>query len=132
MNAYDMYRQQVVTTMTQGEMLQKLYNETLRQLDIAKGAISDQDTEAMDKSINKAEKIVQYLRSVLDHRFPVSKSLSRLYEFFNMQMVMASVKKDVKPLDDIIPLIEEMRDTFMECDKLDRTSRAGAAVGNVV
>jgi flagellar protein FliS len=123
MNAYDMYRRQVVNTMTQGEMLIKLYNETLRQIDIAKTAINDKDIQTMDVALKKAGKIVQYFRSVLDHRFPVSKNLAKLYDYFYSQMVMASIKKDEKYLDDITPLIEELKDTFYECDRLDRAGR---------
>ncbi|MDL2293603.1 flagellar export chaperone FliS [Ruminococcaceae bacterium OttesenSCG-928-D13] len=138
MNPYEKYQQQMVTTMTQGEMLLKLYDETLKQIDIARNAIAAREIEPMDKAIAKAEKIIRYLRAQLDFRYPVSKELSKLYDFFNTQLVMANVKKDVQPLDDIYPLIRELRETFDQCAKLDRANRSGMTatvagpVGNVV
>ena len=135
MNPYQKYQQQMVTTMTQGESLMMLYDETLKQMDVAKNAIVTGKTKEMDAALEKAEKIVRYLRSILDFRYPVSNSLSKLYDFFNTQMVMASVKKDAKPLDDIRPLVQELRDTFDQCDKINRVRRSAqvtGTVGNVV
>ncbi len=135
MNPYEKYRQQVVTTMTQGEMLLKLFDEALRQIDLARVAIASAKVDAMDKAINKAEQIVRYLRSSLDFRFPISQELSNLYDFFNTQLVMANVKKDVQPLDDIQPLIRELRETFEQCVKIERAARAPIAakpVGNAI
>lgn len=132
MNPYEKYQQQMVTTMTQGDMLLKLYDETLKQIDIARVAIGEKRIKDMDKAIDKAEQIVRYLRSMLDFRYPVSNQLSQLYDFFNTQLVMANVKKDVQPLDDIQPLIRELRDTFDQCVKIDRANRTGMAAQNAV
>lgn len=134
MNPYEKYQQQVVTTMTQGEMLLRLYDETLKQIDLARAAITSRDQAAMGKAIEKAERIVRYLRSVLDKRIPISAQLSKLYDFFGTQLVMANVKKDVRALDDIQPLIQELRDTYAVCIKMERSSRAQqiGAMGNVV
>ncbi|MDL2327158.1 flagellar export chaperone FliS [Ruminococcaceae bacterium OttesenSCG-928-A11] len=140
MNPYEKYQQQMVTTMTQGEMLLLLYDEVLKQIDVAKAAMETKDVAAMDKAIAKAEKIIRYLRAQLDFRYPVSKDLSKLYDFFNTQLVMANVKKDPQHLNDIQPLIRELRETFDQCAKLDRQNRLGTKgntavagpVGNVV
>ena len=135
MNPYQKYQQQMVNTMTQGESLLMLYDETLKQMDIARNAIVTGKTGDMDKALEKAEKIIRYLRSILDFRYTVSNSLSKLYDFFNTQLVMASVRKDIKPLDDIRPLVQELRDTFDQCDKINRVSRtnlSASSVGHVV
>lgn len=136
MNPYEKYQQQIVSTMTQGDMLLKLYDETLKQIDIAMDAITKGKVAEMDAAISKAEKIVRYLRSVLDFRYSVSVDLAKFYDFFNTQLVMANVKKDVKVLEEIRPLVKELRDTFDQCVKIDRTNRsnvaAGKAIGNVV
>lgn len=132
MNPYEKYQQQMVTTMTQGDMLLKLYDETLKQIGIAKQAMNENKIEEMAKALGKTEKIIRYLKDTLDHRFPVSANLAKLYDFFNMQIVMANVKKAAQPLNEIEPLIQELRDTFAECDKMGRTERAATAVGDVV
>lgn len=133
MNPYEQYQQQVVTTMTQGDMLLKLYDEIIKQIGVAKQCIVAGRVEEMDKAISKAEEIVRYLRSMLDFRIPVSANLAKLYDFFNTQLVAANVKKDTQPLDDIVPLVQDLRATFDECARLDRAKRTGRpAVGNVV
>ncbi len=128
----EMYQTQTVNTMTQGEMLLKLYDETLKQIDIARGAIESDDTAAMDKSLRKAQDIVNYLRTTLDLRYSVANNLRQLYDFFNSQLVMSSVKKTVKPLDDIKPLISDLRETFDQCDKINRAQRSRPTSQNVV
>ena len=128
----EMYQTQTVNTMTQGEMLLKLYDETLKQIDIARGAIESGDTAAMDKSLRKAQDIVNYLRTTLDLRYSVANNLRQLYDFFNSQLVMSSVKKTVKPLDDIKPLINDLRETFDQCDKINRAQRSRPTSQNVV
>lgn len=132
MNPYEKYQQQVVTTMTQGDMLQKLYNEVIKQMEVARVAIAASQNDAMGKAIDKAVRIIRHLRSTLDMRYEVSGNLAKLYDFFDMQLVLASVKKDVKILNEIEPLIGELRDTFLQCDKIDRSNRVASSVGSGV
>lgn len=132
MNPYEKYQQQVVTTMTQADMLLKLYDEAIKQIGIARVAIEEKKIEPMAKALDKAEKIIRYLQNTLDFRYPVSENLSKLYSFFNTQLVLANVKKDAQPLNDIEPLIQELRDTFFQCDKINRAERTSVAVGDVV
>lgn len=133
MNPYEQYQKQVVTTMTQGDMLLKLYDETIKQIAVAKKAINANNIEEMDKAIKKAEKILRYLREALDFRIPVSHNLSKLYDFFCTQLVMANVKKDASLLEEIEPLVVDLRATFAECAKLDRATRTSRPqMGSVV
>lgn len=132
MNPYEKYQQQMVTTMTQGDMLIKLYDEVIKQIDIARASIGASKVTEMDAALNKAKKIIQYLQKSLDQRYSVSSNLKKLYEFFGTQIVMANVKKDVKLLDDIEPLILDLRNTFEQCDRQTRVGRTSFAAGNVV
>ena len=132
MNPYERYQEQMVTTMTQGDMLIKLYDESIKQIQIARSAIEAGNIPDMDKALTKTLKVIRYLRSTLDFRYPISNNLAQLYDFFDSQLVMANVKKDSKLLDDIEPLVQDMRGTFAECDKINRTNRVGMAVGDTV
>lgn len=122
-NPYEQYQQQVFTTMTSGDMLNKLYDAMLQQLQNAKKAIAAADISSMDKALNKAIDINRYLRKSLDYRYPVSYSLAKLYDFFDSQMVNANVRKDAALLGEIEPLIADLKDTFDQCDKIDRANR---------
>ncbi len=127
MNPYEKYQQQMVTTMTQGEMLLKLYDETLRQIDLAKSYIQADNVEEMNKSLSKAQKIIRHLRDNLDFRYPISHNLSQLYDFFYRELMFANIRKDCKPLNDIRPLILDLRNTYEQCDKIDRSNRSKGA-----
>lgn len=131
MNPYEKYQQQVVTTMTQGDMLLKLYDEAIKQIGIARAAIEDKKIEPMAIALEKTERIIRYLESTLDFRYSVSDNLSQLYSFFYTQLVLANVKKDVKPLNDIEPLIQELRETFCQCDKMNRAERTSVSLGDM-
>lgn len=132
MNPYERYQQQMVTTMTQGDMLIKLYDEVIKQIEIARAAIETKKISEMDAALSKAQKIIHYLQTSLDPRYDISSTLGKLYEFFASQIVMANVKKDVKLLDDISPLILDLRNTFEQCDRQNRAGRTSFTTGDVV
>lgn len=132
MNPYEKYQQQMVSTMSQADMLLKLFDEALKQIDIAKASIERNDIAQMDKSIDKTKRIIQYLRSCLNLKYPVSENLKSLYMFFESELVMASVKKDISHLNDIEPLIKDLRDTFNQCARIDRADRSMNMVADVV
>lgn len=123
MKPFEQYQQQMLTTMTQGDLLLKLFDETIRQIDRARAAIKNDDITEMENSIGKSLRIIRHLRGSLDRRYPVSLNLSQLYDFFDRQLVMANIKKDTALLDEVEPLILELRGTFAECDRIERRTR---------
>ncbi|MEG1686291.1 MAG: flagellar export chaperone FliS [Angelakisella sp.] len=133
---YDNYKQQSVMTMTQGEMLVKLYDEVIKQMSGACRSIGEKDYPQTNEALKKVQLILGYLDSTLDRRYGVSAGLSSLYDFFIRQTVTANVKKDAALLEEIIPLITELRDTFVQAEKLARmsqtTSRATYNLGGAV
>ncbi|MEG0852480.1 MAG: flagellar export chaperone FliS [Angelakisella sp.] len=126
-NSYETYKQQSVMTMTHGEMLAKLYDEVIKQLGSAVRSIEEKDISATNKSLQKTQRILNYLDSTLDMRYEVSSSLSTLYEFFIHQTVTANVRKDSALLTEIIPMVQELRDSFVQAEKLSRISQNAVA-----
>lgn len=116
-------------TMTHGEMLVKLYEETLKQLKMAQNAIERNDIVAANSAMQKAQRILSYLKETLDFKYEISNNLASLYNFFTEQIVSANVHKDSNLLAQIIPLIEDLKDTFVQGERLARMgSRVGASV----
>ena len=122
-NPYSKYQEQSVMTMTHGEMLTKLYEETIKQIHTAIRAIQANDASMANLCLQKSQRIIAYLQATLDMKYPISANLASLYVFFNEQLIRANIKKEVKPLEDILPLIEELRDTFVQADKLARMEK---------
>ena len=116
-NPYQQYQRQSVMTMTQGEMLTKLYDEVIKQMSGAKICLTEKDLSGVNNALQKAQRILFYLKSTLDFKYEISGNLDALYDFFIERTVQANLKKDAAMLDEIIPMIEDLRDTFVLADR---------------
>ena len=116
-NPYQQYQRQSVMTMTQGEMLTKLYDEVIKQMSGAKICLTEKDLSGVNNALQKAQRILFYLKSTLDFKYEISGNLDALYDFFIERTVQANLKKDAAMLDEIIPMIEDLRDTFVQEDR---------------
>ena len=116
-NPYQQYQRQSVMTMTQGEMLTKLYDEVIKQMSGAKICLTEKALSGVNNALQKAQRILFYLKSTLDFKYEISGNLDALYDFFIERTVQANLKKDAAMLDEIIPMIEDLRDTFVQADR---------------
>lgn len=117
---YQTYRQQSVMTMTQGEMLKRLYDEIITQLNAATIYIKEKEISKTNEALKKSQKIFYHLKGSLDFQYEVSNNLNALYDFFIEQTIQANVKKDATPLADVIEMVTDLRDTFVQADRLSR------------
>ena len=118
------YKEQAVNSMTAGEMLTLLYDETIKRLRKADILAKNSDFEFFEKEVKRAQDIVAYLNSSLDRRFEISAELTKFYNFFNYQMVRLIAGRNLEIIAELIPLIEELRDTYKEADKLSKAQSA--------
>lgn len=116
-NPYQEYKKQAVLTMTQGEMVVKLYDECLKMLNAGIVYIQDKNIEMCNKSLKKAHEILNYMSSILNRDYEISNELSALYEYYVRRIITANTKKDIEPLEEIIPMITDLRNSFYEADK---------------
>ncbi len=121
-NAYQKYQQQSVTTMTQGEMLIKLFDETIKQLNAVKQFNDTKDYEMANTASKKAQQIIQYLDSTLNFKYEISNNLNALYEYFIHQLVQANLHKDNAIVDEVLSMVCDLRETFIQADKNARGS----------
>jgi flagellar protein FliS len=119
-NPYAKYKEQSIMTMTQGEMVVRLYDEIDNQLNRAVVAIEQKDPAKANQALQKSQRIIMHLKSTLNHNYEVAGYLNRLYDFFLSQILEANIKKNTKPINDIMPLIVELRDTFSAGERLAR------------
>ncbi len=121
-NPYQKYQQQSVMTMTPGEMLLKLYDEVITQLTAVRQFNEEKDYEKSNASLKKAQRIIRYLDQTLDPQYEISGSLSALYDYFIRRLVDANLHKDNAPIDEVLPMISDLRDTFAQADKNSRSA----------
>lgn len=123
LNPYQKYQQQSVMTMTPGEMLTRLYDELIKQLSAFKEYNSQKDYSHANDALQRAQKILRHLNATLDFKYEVSSGLSSLYDYFIRRTVEANLHKDDAPVDEILPMITELRDSFIQADRLARHGR---------
>ena len=121
-NAYETYKQQSVLTMTQGEMLNKLFEEVVKQLSFAQVFLEKKDFIKTNDALKRAQRIINHLRATLNFDYEVSYNLAALYDYFLRQLVEANVKKQAAPIQEILPMLKELQETFLQADRLARKS----------
>lgn len=131
MNPYNRYASQSVMTMTHGEMLIKLFDGAIRNMNQAKDAIGQKDYTRCNELLQKTQRIITYLNSTLDRKYEMSEDLSALYFFFNRRILQANAQKSVEIIDEVNGMVTELRDTFATADRLARQSAANTATASV-
>ena len=119
-NPYETYKQQSVMTMTSGQMLVLVYNELIKQLSLAQHAFDKNDIPEINRSLQKSQAIIRELKSTLNFDYSISNNLNDLYDFFTSVIVSANIKKDSSELQIVIEMTNELKDTFVEAEKLAR------------
>lgn len=117
LNGYQQYKAQALSTMTQGELLMLLYDELIKRLTRAELALKKQDYETFEASIIRSREILRYLDDTLDHQYPISHDLHRLYDFFSYELSRVQIGRNEKVLSEVKPRLTELRDTFREAQK---------------
>lgn len=114
---YQQYKEQSVNTMTQGELLLLLYDELVKRITRAELAIKQQDYPLFEASVDRCVEIVEYLDDTLDYQYPISEELSKLYEFFCYELRRIKVGRNVPELENIKPMLIDLRDTFRTAER---------------
>lgn len=120
------YREQAINTMGKGELLTLLYDEIIKKLGKAKLRLENGDQAGFNTEIDKTRAIVLYLSNTLNHKYPISANLFRLYDFVMYELSRLSASRNTEIINEIIPIITELRDAFKEADRMTRNSGKGS------
>ncbi len=123
LNPFEQYKKTSVNTMTKGELLILLFDEAVKKLNQSKILMENNDFDNANISIEKTRKIFNHLIVTLDDKYPLSQELKDMYMFFNSQLIKASSMKSTKFVDDILPIVKDLRNTWVEADKKVRFSK---------
>lgn len=117
MRGYQRYREESLNTMTQGELLLLLYDELVKRLRQADLEMGKQNYENFEKAVDRAVEIIRYLSDTLDHRYPISGNLSRLYEYFCYELIRVKAGRNQEELMRVTRMVSELRDSFRQAEK---------------
>ncbi len=114
---YQQYKQQSINSMTPGELLLLLYDELVKRSTLASLALDKQDWTAFEAALDRCTDIVNYLDETLDRQYPISRDLSRLYDYFTYELGRVKIGRNKKELERLRPMLVDMRDTFRAAEK---------------
>ena len=114
---YQQYKQQSINSMTPGELLLLLYDELVKRSTLASIALDKQDWPTFEAALERCTDIVNYLDETLDHQYPISQDLARMYDYFTYELGRIKLGRNKKELDRLRPMLVDMRDAFPAAEK---------------
>lgn len=117
-NPYEQYKTQSIMTMTQGELVVQLFEGCSKKLNTAIYYIENGDKDKAENELYKAQRIINYLNASLDRSVEISTNLALLYDYFIRRIVKAKINMDIEIINEIIPMIDGLGDSFREAEKI--------------
>ena len=128
MRGYQQYKRQSVNSMTPGELLLLLYDELVKRATMASIALDKGDFPTFEAAVDRCTDIVNYLDETLDRQYPISRDLSRLYEYFTYQLGRIKIGRNKRELEQLRPMLSELRDTFHAAEKNSASQRRSGQI----
>ena len=116
-NPYNIYKQNSVNMASSQQLLLMLLDGAVKYTKIARIAILKKDIPRAHKELVRVQDIFLELMITMDKNTKYIEDLYNVYDFIKNELAKANMKKDVKIIDEILPLIEEIRDMWYEVDK---------------
>lgn len=118
-NAYGVYKNNSVNFASKEQMLLMLLDGAVKFAKRGKLAIQEKDIKMAHNSITRTQDIFTELKVTLDpNAGDWAKQMFNVYSFINDRLLQANIKKDEAIMDEVIPLIEEVRNIWNEAYKL--------------
>ena len=116
MRGYQRYRQDSLSTMTQGELLLLVYDEVIKRLTQAELELSRESYPAFEAAVDRSTQIIRYLDDTLDRSYPIGRSLGRLYDYFCYELSRVKAGRNREELARVKRMAGELRDSFRQAD----------------
>ncbi len=115
-NRLDAYKETHIKTASGGKLILMIYNESVRQLNIALESIENNKLENASNSIIKTQDLITELIVSLDFEKggEIANSLFSLYMFFNKQLMEANINKDVDIIKNIKTYLVDLKSAWTQ------------------
>ena len=121
-SASSIYRETRVKTASPAQLVVMLYDEAVKQCDIAIGLMKSdpkkcpQNIEKINRALGKVQDIVTELMAGLDFDVggDIADDLFALYVWFGRQLLDANLKKDVTAVETIRKMLDDLRGAWTE------------------
>ena len=114
-NAYNVYKNNSVNYASKEQLLLMLLDGAVKFAKRGKLAIREKDIKTAHDSLTRTQDIFSELRVSLDTSAGEwAEQMFKVYGFINDKLMEANIKKDEKIIDEVMPLIEEVREIWNE------------------
>jgi flagellar protein FliS len=124
-NAYNVYKNNSVNYASKEQLLLMLVDGAVKFAKIGRQAILDKDVKKAHENLVKTQNIFYELMVTLDVEKggDWAKALMQVYDYIVSELIQANIRKDVKIMDEVIPLIENIRDTWEQAYKISKGTK---------
>ena len=123
-NALNVYKNNSVNYASKEQLLLMLVDGAVKFSKIAREALIEKDIKKSHENLIKAQNIFTELMISLDQNAGEwAKQMYRVYEFIKTRLFEINLKKDVNMLDELMPVIEDVRNTWHEAHEMSKKSR---------
>jgi flagellar biosynthetic protein FliS len=117
-NGYNVYKNNSVNYASKEQMLLMLVEGAVKFCKIARQAIVDKDVKKAHDALIRTQDIFSELIVSLDTTVGEwAVQLSRVYAFIKEKLIEANMSKNLEIIDEIVPLIEDINETWKEAYK---------------
>ena len=115
--AYAQYKNNKIMGASGPELTLMLYDGAIKFLNIADFAIEKKDIQKAHDNLIKTERIIEYLRSTLDMKYPVAQDFENMYSYIARRLVEANIGKDREIVAEVNKHMHSIRDNWVEVMK---------------
>lgn len=110
------YRRTEIETASPAKLLLMLYDGAIRRLDRARRCIDTADMAGAHDHLVRTQDIILELMLSLDWDVggEIPARLHSLYDFMYRRLVEANIRKDTLPINEVLSLLEQLRQTWSE------------------
>ena len=109
---YNLYRQNAAATASPAQLSEMMYTGTVRFLKQALVHLEDRNLQEAHNNIVRTQDILEYMAETLNEKVDVSFNLAHLYDYAYRRLIDANVSKDPEIVQEVLTLMEELRDAW--------------------
>lgn len=110
----DQYLESKILSAKPEELTYMLYEGIVKFIKKAMLQLESKNYEQVNYNTQRAQAIVDELRSTLNMDVPLSQSLDSLYDYLNFKLMEANIHKSEKEFSDALEIAENFKDTWKE------------------
>ncbi|ATD54622.1 flagellar export chaperone FliS [Clostridium chauvoei] len=123
-NAFNVYKNNSVNYASKEQLLLMLVDGAVKFSKIARESLVSKDVKKSHENLVKVQNIFTELMVSLDQSAGEwAEQIFSVYEFIKNKLVEININKDIQALDELMPLIEEIRDIWYEAYEVSKLNR---------